>query len=305
MPTLTPRVTVAAIVLAATLSPTIGAQGIVESPRTVFVNAFNQAGPVNDLKPSELELKDSGRTRQVLSVEPSRERLRLAIVVDELLAPDGVMRQSTLKFVQQVRTSGDVALFFVGQGIDARVSYTSELSPFVSALNSFSARAVYPATLVRSLQQIAKEQRSFEGRRVIVVIAPEIPELTNVRAEGVFDELREGGAVLHAATFVGWRTSGGTLQQMPATRLEGGDLTQLVERDRVLGDGPKRSGGLRVSSTSVDGLGPALARVAEAIQTELKVTYLVPAGTRSDGRMSVESTRKGVTVRAPTQIRRQ
>lgn len=277
-------------------------QGLLEEQRVVHITATDATGHLGRLEPADLSVKEGGRQRQVLRVEASTERLRVAVVVDELLAPDGNIRQALLRFIQRLRGSGELALNLVGQRNETRVAYTSDLSPFISAINAFPARATYPGNLVGSLIQIARDQRALEGRRAIVVVAPEIPELSTVKAEGVFDQLRDGAIVFHAATFVGWRTSSGTMVPLPATRLEGGDLTQLVERDRVLGDGPKLSGGLHVSSLRVDGLSAALDRIADELLHEFRVTYLVPPRTTFEGRLSVEATRKGVTVRAPSRV---
>jgi hypothetical protein len=207
-----------------------------------------------------------------------------------------------LRFVQQVHQSGDVALYLLGRRNEKRVDYTSDLGPFVSAINAFPSRPQYPGNLVESLYEIVKDQRALEGRRVIVTLAPEIPQVSSVTAAGFLDQIRDSGAVLYAATIVGLTSSSGTLQQAPNTRLEGGDLTSLVEADQVLGDGPKQSGGLRLSSPTVQAFPAALERIAGELLHQHVVTYILSAGSKSDGRLTISTKRKGLTVRGPNRV---
>ena len=271
--------------------------------RTVYVTAVDHRGDfVSDLTALDLTVREGGRERVIADVSPAKDRLQVAVLVDELLAPDPTVRRATFALAQRITASGDVALYLVGQQNRQMVDYTTDLSRVSTALNAFPIRAQYPGTIVQALREIAKAQRTREGRRVIVVVAPEIPQVSTVTAEAVFNELRDGGVALYAATFAGWRTRPGTLVEQQATRLEGGDLTQEVERDRVLNDGPKQSGGLRVTSTRIDDLAAALGRMAEDMLHQYRVTYELVPGTRADGRVSIGARRKGLTVRGPSRV---
>jgi hypothetical protein len=271
--------------------------------RTIYVTATDQRGArVADLKTTDFTVREAGRDRPVEQVGPADQPLRLAVAVDELLAPNTIVRQAVFRLIQRLDESGDVALFVMGQRNEQRVAYGGELSTFVSALNAFPPRAQYPGLLVQAVFEIARDLRALEGRRVIIVLAPEMPQQRSLTAEGVFDQLRDNRVTLYAATFVGWRTRPGTLVELPPTRLEGGDLTEEVDRDRVLGDGPRRSGGLRVPSTTPDGFGPALTEIADDLLGQYQVTYALPAGTKSDGRISLSAKRQGLRLRGPSRL---
>ena len=86
------------------------------------------------------------------------------------------------------------------------------------------------------------------------------------------------------------------------TRLEGGDLTAEGERDRVLSDGPKQSGGLRLGSAGIEGFPAALERIAGELRRQYTVTYVIPAGSKSDGRVTIATKRRGLTVRGPSRV---
>ena len=287
---------------AAASSAVAGAQSPVEVVRKVYVTAFDQrGGPITDLTMADVTVRE-GRDRQVASVEPSRDRLKIALAIDELLAGDSVIRRAVLRFREQVRESADVALFLVGRRNEKRADYASDLGTFLNAINGLPARPTYPGSLVESLYEIAKEQRTLEGRRVIVALAPEMGQISNVTANAVLDVLRDSGGSLYAATIVVGAGSGGRLVEDPTTRIEGGDLTAIVERDRVLNDGTKQSGGLRLPSMNVQAFTPALDRVVSEITHQYVVSYVMPAGTKSDGRVTIGTRRRGITVRGPNRL---
>ena len=285
---------------AAGISLLAGAQGKVAVQRTVYVVATDSAGAhVTDLAPTDLKVQDGGRERAILRVEPSRSRLKVAFVIDELLSADVSIRVAAFQSIQRIAASGDVALFLVGRRNEKLVDYnTSDMLVFRDAINGFPIRPQYPGNLVESLFEIIKEQHALEGRRVVVVLAPEIPQQSSVTANGVLDQLRDNGVALYAVTIT-VSSRGGTLVESPATRLEGGDLTSEMERERVLNDGPKQTGGLHLSLLGPEGFGAALDRVTGELLHQYAVTYVIPAGVKSDGRVKIEATRKGLTVRGP------
>jgi hypothetical protein len=280
-----------------------GAQITVDVHRTVYVTATDRDGEhVTDLTAADLKIEEDGREREILDVVPSTAPLKIALAVDELLAPYRVVREAVWRFVQRLSQHGDMALYLVGRRNEKQVEYTRDVAPFWNAINAFPLRPRSQGALVESLHEIAQEQRSQEGRRVIVALAPEMAQVSNIRAEAVLDDLRETGAVLHTVTIMSTFDAAPVLEESPMTRLEGGDLTQQVERDRVLGNGPRQSGGLRLSFMDAEAFPIALDRIATALLNEYIVTYVMPAGTESDGDVRIESRRQGVSVRGPRRL---
>ena len=72
--------------------------------RTIYVTARDARGQyVGSLAPGDLLVKEAGRERVPVRVQPSDERLRVALVLDELLAPNAFVRQALLAFVKRLR----------------------------------------------------------------------------------------------------------------------------------------------------------------------------------------------------------
>jgi hypothetical protein len=271
--------------------------------RTIYVTArATDAGAPPTITAADVIVKEAGEGRSVIRVEPSRAPLQVAVVVEEILAPDNDVRRSVANFFDQVYQAGQIALYVVGRRSEQRIDYTSQIVPFASAINKFPVRGVEQGNLVQALKEIAREQRSREGRRAIVVLAVEAAQPSTVSAEGVLDELRAGSSVLYAATLPSWNTS-----TVPAGATSGGRRLDLegqvsgLERDRVFAEGTRQSGGLHISSQRTAGMFAALERVASELNHQYVVSY--DGSGASDGRLAVEAARPGLAVRGPTRAR--
>jgi hypothetical protein len=275
-----------------------------QSPRrTIYVTARAADGtPVLNLTAADVVISEGGQARPVIRVEPSRTVLQIAVAVEERLAPDDDVRRSVANFIDHVRTSGLVALYVVGRRIEQRVDYTSEIVPFARAINGFPSRGIDPGNVVEAVKDIARDQRSREGRRVVVIVGIEGNLASNVTADAVLEQLRAGSSVLYAATLASWSTS-----SAPAGATSGGRRLDLegqvsgLEGDRLFGDGTRQSGGLHVSLQRTAGMFAALERIADELNHQFVVSY--EGDPRSDGTISVTSGRAGIAVRGPTRTR--
>jgi hypothetical protein len=267
--------------------------------RTVYFTVTTSDGTyVDGLTAGDLTVKEDGRDRTILRVQRSEDRLKVCLAIDEGLSADDTVRNAALRFVERLQDSADIALYFVGGGTAKVVDYTSNPLAFRQPLTGIRRRTQGGGNLVESLYRIARDQRGIEGRRVVVILTTEIPQRSGMAANGVLDVLRDTGAVLHAATLAG--TPG--VIDAPTPDSPHLETMDEVERDRVLNEGPKQSGGLRVSLLRLEAFPPALERIRAELLNEYMVTYTMPEGSRSDGRITISPKRKGLTVRAARQL---
>jgi hypothetical protein len=75
--------------------------------------------------------------------------------------------------------------------------------------------------------------------------------------------------------------------------------TDQNNRNAVLGDGPRLSGGRRHEITVATGLSKALEAVAHDLLNQYAIVFEAGADTKSARKLSVVVKRRGVTVRAP------
>jgi VWFA-related protein len=290
-----------AFVLAAAVASI--APPVAATQRTVYVTAAAADGSaVAGLTPADLLVKESGQTRQVLKVEPSRSTLQIAIVIEELLTPDDEVRRSVANFIDLVREHGELALYVVGHRAERRVDYTSEILPFASAINRFAVRSLERGDIVQALHEIARDQRGREGRRVLVAVAVEGAQPSNVTAQAVVDQITAARSVLYAATLASGETS-----TAPPGMTSGGRRLELesqvsgLERDKVFNDATRQSGGLHLSLQRTAGLWTALERVAAELRHQYVVSY--DSDAIPDGAIAINTVRPGVSLRGPTRVR--
>jgi hypothetical protein len=281
----------------------VAAPPAAELRRTLYVTAFATDGSaLTQLSAADLVVKENGQSRRIVGLEPSRAKLQVAIAVEERLTPDDEVRRSIANFIDRIRDAGQLALYVVGRRSEKRVDYTSEVLPFASAINRFAVRSVERGDLVQALHEIARDQRSREGRRAVIAVAVEASQVSSVPAEAVIDQLTATRSVLYAATLASFDTS-----TVPSGATSGGRRLDLegqvagLERDRVISDGTRQSGGLHISSQRTAGLWNALERIAAELHQQYVVSY--DGDARSDGTVAIEATRRGMTLRGPTRVR--
>ena len=271
--------------------------------RTIYVTARGaDKAPVAELHATDVVVREGGQARTILRVEPSRVPVHVAVAIEERLAPDDDVRRAVANFFDHVYQSGRVALYTVGRRTERRIDYTAEIVPFARAINGLPPRAVDPGDIVQAVRDIARDQRSREGRRAIVVLATEGAQPSSVTADGVLEQLRAGSGVLYAATLAGW-----SMSTVPAGSTSGGRRLDLegqvsgLERDRLYSEGTRQSGGIHVSFQRTAGMFPALERIAEELTRQFVVSY--EGDPLSDGAVVVEAARAGLTLRGPTRTK--
>ena len=77
---------------------------------------------------------------------------------------------------------------------------------------------------------------------------------------------------------------------------------QGLDLGQVLGDGPKRSGGLIQQVGAGVVIGPVLAKMADNLLHQYVLTYTLPDGVKPSDKLAVTTSRKGVTLVAPARV---
>jgi hypothetical protein len=267
--------------------------------RKFFVNAFDDAGaPVEDLSAEDLELKEGGKERDVVAVRPARGMMQIALIVDD--NGTGLFRGALFRFVQRLQGRAEFAVITViGQPLKL-TDFTTDGQKLNEALGSLSARPGSPdgGQLLQGIYEAAKTLHKREAQRPMIV-ALTIPgeEHTTLPARHVLDTLRDSGAVLHVFT-----VGSAAARPMAAITKPSALLEENMNLGEVLGDGSKQSGGRREIIVAAAGGLPGLQRLADDLLHQYQVEYDLPPGVKPSDRVSLSTTRKGITLRAPTRI---
>jgi VWFA-related protein len=285
---------VALLAVVALPVPTLRA--VEATTRSVYVTVVDDDGrPVTGLTAADFTLKEGGKEREIASVAPAKEKMHLALMVEETLTPQGGVRQGLFDFIKRMYPVADISLIVIGQRNDTAVDYTSDPNALVAGINNFSLSQQQRQTMVP--EGIYEVARTFEKdkpvRPVIVLVALEKQQVSSEQPQNVLNQIARSGAQLHV---VSMEAGGGN------ATADVGSLNDMAGRSQVMGDGSKQSGGRRVEVTALTGFPKGLQDVADDLSSQYLITYSLPDGVNPSDRLSVSLKKKGATLRAPTKI---
>jgi len=284
------RVFVAALSLAGCAlmgSGTLDAQAI---QRAMYVSALTDAGaPIPDLGPSDFVVREDNLAREVLKVEPAVEPMQIAVLVDTSQgARDDIshMRTALPPFIKTLTTGevkNEVAIIAIGERPTVFTNYTFsqvELKKGVDRIWSMQGSGAYLLDGIIEVCQGFKKRAA--QRPVIVAVLSEGPELSNRQHDQVLEPLRAAGAAFHAITM-----------GRPSTSLS--DETR--NRNMVLDEGPRDTGGRREELLTSQALAAKLTQLADELTHQYKVTYARPQSLIPPERVTVSAAKAGVVAR--------
>jgi hypothetical protein len=275
------------VACALTWTGTLDAQAI---QRAMYVSALNEAGaPIPDLGPADFIVREDNMSREVLKVEPAVEPMQIALLVDtSQAARDDIahVRTALPGFVTALTTGdvkNEVAIIAIGERPTVFTNYTfnqAELKKGIDRIWSMQGSGAYLLDGIIEVCQGFKKRGA--QRPVIVAILSEGPELGNRQYDQVLDPLRASGAAFHAITL-----------GRPSSSLS----DEMRNRNMVLDEGPRTTGGRReelLTSMALDG---KLKLLADELTHQYKVTYARPQSLIPPERVTVAAAKPGMTAR--------
>jgi VWFA-related protein len=252
----------------------------------LFVSAVDQKGePVEGLGPDAFVVREDGRRREILRVSPATEPIDLALLADNSQAASGeitFIREGLSKFVAAMGGQHRIALISLAERPTILVQYTTEAAQLQNAIARFFPVSGSGTTLVDGLYETSRGLRRRNSQRaVIVTIVTDGVEFTNRYSKDVVRELSASGAAVHAVTLGRFLYS---------------DEHSIREREFLLEDGPKATGGQRISLLASNALGAVMERLARELSGQYKVVYGRP-DTPFEGKVEVAAGRPNLTVR--------
>jgi len=279
-----PRALIVCVILAALAA--IGSAQARE--RTLFVSAVDEMGePVEGLGPEAFIIRENNQRREILRVSRATEPLDIAVLVDNsAAASDEILfvREALTKFVAAMAPANRIAIVALADRPTVLVEYTSDLKRLNDGIGRLFSMSTAGATLLDGIAETTQGLRRRDTpRAVILPIVTDGIEFTNRYSRDVAAGLRSAGVALHIAT----------LGQFPHVEEHG-----PRERSFLIDDGPRRSGGQRISLLAPHGLAPALERLARELSAQYKVVYGRPDSLFTPDDFEISSARPGITMRA-------
>jgi VWFA-related protein len=282
-----PRALLLAVgVLVGPVATGVGAQ---PNQRAVYVSVVDREGsPVSDLGPSDFEIREDNAVREVLRVAPATTPMQIALIVDNSQAASEFVRDYRAAlpgFIDALlggepRLGHEIAIIGVAERPTILTDYTSSRARLADGIGRLFAMPDSGAYLLDGLIETSRgilKRRS--ERPVIVVLTTEGPELSARHYTTVLEPLRASGATLHVVTL-------------------GRPLLGSQDRVIALSQGARDTGGRYDMVLVGSALPSRLQEVAAELKSQYVVTYGRPQTLLPPERVTVKTTRPGLTARS-------
>ena len=241
-------------------------------------------GALPTLSAADFEIKEDGKSRKVLEAAPPIAPLSIAVLIDDKGSDINEIRSALAAFVMRVQGRAEVSLTTVVPSVARVFDYTSSAPTMMAGIQRLVWRSGPAGGLILdAVAEAAEELKRREAARpVIVVVTFEGEQFSNPRpASAVLQALERSRAALHVVAI-----GKPTLRQMNRALVESGNAQgdewtiDQNNRNAVLGDGPRLSGGRRHEITVATGLSKALEAVAHDLLNQYAVVYEAGADTK-------------------------
>jgi hypothetical protein len=249
--------------------------------RTVYFSAVDDKGVhVTDLTAADLTVKEGGKDRAIVAVQPATTPMQVSILVDD--AGSGGCQAAVGQFLQTTFGHAHFAIRVLNPQPIKVTDFTQDGDALRTALGRMGLRGRTPTDneqIIGAVAEAAKELQQRKAPRPAIVV------LTIVGEKALSDMADEA--------LIALKSSGASLSVLYLTGIDLG---------RVLGDGPKQSGGMIQRATGNLALGPAIAKIADNLLHQYVLTYYIPDGVKLNEKLSLSTSRKGVTLLAPSKL---
>ncbi|HEX6973977.1 MAG TPA: VWA domain-containing protein [Vicinamibacterales bacterium] len=270
--------------------PSAAGQGRDTRTRDVYVSVLDAKGaPVPGLTPADLVIKEDGVSREVLKVTPATEPMQIALVVDDSQASTHAiqpLREGLNAFIDKMAGKAEIGLISIGERPTSLVQYTTDVAALKKGVGRIFARPGSGAYLTEGLLDVSKGlQKRNAARPAIVAITFTGAEFSNQQYQQVLDPLLASGATLHVLE-VGMAPPSNT--------------DEMRNRNMVIAEGTAQTGGRRDQLLADTAIPERMKQLADELSSQYLVTYARPESLIPPEKISVTSSKPGLTVRART-----
>jgi hypothetical protein len=260
----------------------------------VYVSVVDKKGaPAGSLAVTDLTIKEDGKSREVLKVEPATEAMQIAVLVDTSAVTASAVtdvRASVKAFAAAIWAKSpdtQIALYSFGERPALEADYSSSavnLDRRIDRLFATSGSGAYFIDAVIDAAGGLKKRGA--ARSVIVAYVDENgPEFSNRRHDVAFDAV----AAAHTSLWVVARQSFSQGMATPENR----------ERGMVIGDVTSRSGGRNTMVFDGSAVKGRFTDVATQLLTQFVVTYGRPESLVPPEKLEVRLVNQELKLAAP------
>ncbi len=249
--------------------------------RTIYVTVTDGNGwAVPGLAPADFVVKESGKEREVVSVAPASEKMRLALMVAHPLAGVTNVRQGLAEFIRRLCPSAEIALFMITQRAEKLADYSSNPDLLIDAIRNLPlSQSASSAVVPEGVLEVAKQFEKARPARPVIVLATTEQGLAVEDPEFILSQLAKSKAQFWAVA-----------------------VGKAGSASLSIADGPSQSGGRRIPIVTLEGFQAGLKQVADDLSSQYLITYTLPDGVKASDRIGVSLKKAGVTLQAPSRV---
>ncbi len=261
----------------------------------MYVTVTDQNGaPVTGLTPDDFVIREDGKRREVLRVEPATAPIEITLVVDTSdVASTAIadLRRALTAFIKDAAKGNDIAITTIGGRPQIVQNYTGSAELLDTAVGRLFAEAGSGAYLLDALSSVAAgiAKRAPERGVVLAILMRSAPEFSGLPYQTVVKALRDSGAMFDAIV-----VETGPPAPLPAS---GEQATAIHDRDTVLDEATRATGGLNRQALSSMALAPELTSIAAQLRSQYRVVYARPESLIPPEKIDVSVRRPGLTAR--------
>ncbi len=260
-------------------------------PRKIYTSLVDKKGaPVATVTPADVVVREDGVAREILSVTPATDPMRVALLVDNSQAATQsiqFMRPALSDFATRLTGAGhSVALITLGDRPTLQVDATTDLARLKS--RGIDRLFAQPSSGMYLLDALIEASRGFlkndTPRPVIVSVTTEGKEFGNASAETVIRAIRDSAAQYYALVITEGERAGDADDE-------------VRQRNVVLDRGTRENGGTRETVISNLSLKGRLDTLASELLGQVAVTYASPDRLVPAEKITIAAAREGFTAR--------
>jgi len=277
---------VLALIASALITSQLGAQRA-SREQTMFVSAVDDKGePVSGLGPEAFVVTEDGVRREVLRVSAATEPMDIAVMIDNSQAAQAevtFLREAITNFVAKMSPGNRIALIGLAERPTIIVDYTNDTKKLTEAAGRIFALPASGMTLLDALHETAQGMRKRDTpRAVFVPVITDGTEFTNRYSKDVARTMAQAGVAFH---------------MVGMGRFVHSEEHSIRERSFLLDEGPRVTGGQRITILAPMALDQTLQRLARELSSQYKLVYSRPESLVPPEKIEVAPGRPDLTVR--------
>jgi VWFA-related protein len=303
------RFVAGAVALALTLPHSVLAQN---TERHVFVTVLDVDGtPVSGLKAEHFAVREDGRDRTLLRVQPLDTPMHVALLVDTSFNPTmpiDAFRSALVEFVERLVAFHHVALYTFAERPNRVTPFTRDAVQLRSAIRNMFATPESRTYLIDAIDLVLGDMKPLEpARPAIVAFTTDNVESSNLTAAVVMKRMIARFTTFHAVHLAAKSSdrAGGPMRATDNIPGRSAQLGRLAaegegdrERNRLLEEGTKMTAGSVQRIVTLTALSAPLYKLASEFAYSYRLTFGGPPVEKPLKNLQIGVLAEGVTVRA-------